>query len=262
MRFPLVGRYRDAPMDVLLVTNRGAPGAEHWARPLAARTASVLAAAGHPVRWLAAVHEDEPPPVQEGAEVLAVAGRTPPFRKVQGRLTDTALDVELTKWLRRRPSQIVHAFGFGAPGSVASLWLGERMGARGVATVRAADVLCHRGTLVFADGETCHVWDDVERCLDCCTTPWERGLAPWQSAAARLLRWLGGLSPMPSRVDFQNRLEIGLGGLGYAQRVLVASEGEAGLLKAAGISPRTLRVGDLERLHGEAVLAEYERALA
>lgn len=248
-------------MDVLLVSNRGAPGAEHWARPLAARTASVLVAAGHTVRWLAAVDVDEPPPVQEGAEVLAVVGPTPPFRKVQGRVTDTGLDIELTKSLRQRCSEIVHAVGFGAPGSVASLWLGERMGSRVVATVRAADVLCHRGTLVFADGQECRVWDDVERCLGCCTTPWERGLGPWQSAAARALQWLGGLSPMPSKTEFQNRLELVLGGLGCAQRVFVASEGEAALLGTAGIHSRVLEVGDLELLHGERILEEYERAM-
>ena len=59
---------------------------------------------------------------------------------------------------------------------------------------------------------------------------------------ARRALCLGGLSPWPNPDAFRNRLELTVGNLQLAERVLVPAAADAVALGAAGIPDRVVRV--------------------
>ncbi len=248
-------------MDVCLLSRSriGADGAGGWSHALAARSAAVLRDRGCAVRWLwAGALREVPPPAPAGVELLACPGDAPPFRRVEARVLDVAVDVTLNRTLRSRPADIVHDIGYGAPGSSNSLWLADRLGARCVATVRAGEVLCHRGSLITGDGVACDESGEPERCRRCCLVPGSGGLSAGAARLGRSLAWLGGRSPFPHAAGFRNRMDHVLGGLGLAAAVLVEHPRDAALLAAAGIKASALRVGALAAGHGDGLPDLYD----
>ncbi|MGE3175364.1 MAG: hypothetical protein AB7O97_22255 [Planctomycetota bacterium] len=232
-------------MDLVLLSNRGGDGAPHWSRAAAGAVAAALAADGVRPRWLCALGEGEAAPtVPAGVDLDLLRGRRPAFRRVVARVSDVDIEVALARTLRPLRRPVVVHFGFGAPGSTASLWLAERMGGRGMAVVRATEVLCHRGTLVDHAGSPCAEFDDPRRCARCCCCgAAAEGLAPQQARLARLLRWLGPYSPYPNELAFRSRGDLVLSSLQLAT-VLVPSDDDRALLQRAGLSARSLAVVD------------------
>lgn len=229
-------------MDFVLVSNRSGAAAPHWSRPLAGALARALSAAGRRVHWLCASGPGEPePPPPAGVAFTAVRGRVPPFRSVVRRNVDVALDVALAHRLRPLARATVVHIGFGAPGSIATLWVADRMGARSVAFVRAAEVVCHRQDLVFADGAPCGEWTDPDRCARCCTTAGPSGPSRAQERLCRWTRPLGPLQPFPRREHFAVRNDLMLASLQTAA-VLVGTETERAQLVAAGLGAPSVRV--------------------
>jgi hypothetical protein len=248
-------------VDVCLLSRRGGSGG-HWSQQLARVAAEALSSSGCKVRWLCALTLDEPLPPAPGIELLPVRGRVPPFRRVHGRLTDTAMDVALAHTLRHRPADVVHDLGLGAPCSASMLWLAERMGATGVATVRAAEVLCHRQTLIDWQQRDCRVFDDPARCTHCCLTASAGALSPAAAMAGRALSWLRGCSPFPNRHAFATRFDVVVSALGSASLVLVEQAAEAELLVTAGVRARAMRSGNLAEAHGPVLARAYAELLA
>ncbi len=234
------GTVQVLPMEAILVTQRG-NGTGHWSLQLGTALAAALRDAGHRVRWLRAVHEGAAaPPAPEGVECADIVGNSGSFRRVHARVTDTACDVALTRMLRERPAQQLLHLGYGSAGSVNTLWIATRMGTNCRAVVRAAEVLCHRATLVDEAGRTCAAWEDVQRCTACCLTTGLLGR--FESGLGRLARGLGGLSPWPNPDAFRNRLELSVGNLQLADRVVVADAAEAAALRTAGIAEGAIRL--------------------
>lgn len=229
-------------MEAILVTQRG-NGAEHWSRPLGAALAASLCAAGHRVRWLRAVqHGEQVGPAPAGVECTDLAAHSGSFRRVHARVTDAACDVALTRMLRERPAQQLFHLGYGSAGSVNTLWIATRMGTNCRAVVRAAEVLCHRATLVDEQGRDCAAWEDVQRCTACCLAAGPLGRL--EAGIGRLARRLGGLSPWPNPDAFRNRLELSVGNLQLADRVVVPLAADAAALRSAGIAEGALRAVD------------------
>ncbi len=234
-------RVSKVPMDVVLVTTRSANTVAHWSRAMAADVAAALVAQGARVTWLCPLGPMEGAPAADGILVQPLPGSVPAFRQVLARVEDTAVDVALARVLRPLARPIVVHFGFGAPGSVTTLWLAERMGARGVAVLRAAEALCHRGTLVDATGNECRQCLDAARCAACARAPWPEGLSPAQAVAAVCLRPLAGWSPYPSENAFLSRTDLVLASL-LSAIVVVADPVDADLMVAAGIAARSVRL--------------------
>lgn len=232
-------------MDVLLLSNRG-DAAPHWSEAWALAAARALAAQGAAVRWLRAATPASaaPPPLPAGVEVETVVGTRPPFRRVAGQLDDPPFDAALARLLRPRPSDVVHHFGYGAPGSGLAPWLADRMGSATVATVRAAELACHRQTLVDETAAACRRLGEADRCTACCRVPGPAALAPAAARCERLLRWLGGRSPFPHRTAFANRFDLLASGLQACALVLAPTPLDAELLLAAGLARAVKPVGD------------------
>lgn len=248
-------------MDVVLISHRGGR-VPHWSSGVAEAAAATLARAGCRVRWLqATTGGGEPPPCPEGVECHPVSGAIGAFRRVTARLRDAAMDDLLTRQLRRQPADVVHDVGFGAPGSANTLWIADRMGARAAATVRAAEVVCHRQTLVDATGAGCRDFLDAARCTACCLAPGAGGQSRARSALARAAGVLGAFSPFPNANAFAIRSESLLGGLTSAGLLLAAEAGEGEALATAGIRLRTFRSGPLAELHGASLLPLYRSML-
>ncbi len=229
-------------MDVVLVSARSTGPSAHWSRALTAAVATILVGEGLQVRWLCPLAVDEPEPaVPAGARLDVLRARPAPFRAVLARVGDTALDVALARALRPTRRALVAHLGFGAAGSVNTLWLAERMGARPFAVVRAAEVLCHRGTLVDERGAACDRVLDAERCAACCCAASADGLSPQQATLARWLRPLGGWSPFPDRGAFLSRADLVLGSLLLANVVVGAAQ-DSERLQRAGLVARAIAV--------------------
>lgn len=226
---------------------------------MAAAAARSLAAAGCSVRWLAAAAPGSEI-AAEGVEVVAVPRRAQPFRRVRRRSEDRAMDLALARTLRARPADVVHDFGFGAPGSAGTLWIAERMGSRAVATVRAAEVLCHRQTLIDGWGSRCDEFADPARCTGCCLRHGGGGLSPAAARVGRALRWLGRISPFPNPGAFKNRTDLILGGLALAGIVFVGDEADAALLSRAGLQGPSIRCLDGDA--GDGALPAYRELVA
>ncbi len=250
-----------AAVDIILISSRGCDPSP-WSRQLATRTADELATAGHRVRWLCALGPGEDPPEVRGeVELHSVPATSAAFRKVSGSIEGREMELLLATELRRRPSDVVHAVGFGEGVPAALLWIAERMGASPMVTLCARELLCHRQSLVDEQGRECRAWQDLQRCAECCLTATDGGLTPFSARLGRWLEPLGAWSPFPTRGAFLNRLETLLGGVASAVMVLVGSEEDAQLLALAGISV-PVRVLDLERDHGVGLLDLYRRSAA
>jgi hypothetical protein len=232
-------------MDVVVVSARGAAIAPHWSEAAARELAGTLVQIGHRVRWFRPVVRGgllPPtglPTIGPQVRTIEVPGPVPPFRRVQARTEDPALERELASSLRAEPTDWVLHFGYGAPGSASVPWLSARMGAATAAVVQAAEVLCHRGTLVDSTGAPCAEFADPVRCRRCCSEPFAFGMSPPLAALARWLSGLGWLAPMPD-VLFQNRADSLVGGLLDCKQVIACIPADVGLLAAAGVPRRIL----------------------
>ena len=233
-------------MDVVLISARSAQAEPHWSRAVAADVARALAATGASVRWLCLSRTGETVAVAalDRVERMDLPAAVAPFRGVEARVTDNAMDVALAKELRRRPPDVVVHLGAGGPGSANALWLADRMGARAVGVVRAAELLCHRGDFRDERGLPCASILDAARCTACCTTASPGGLTTGAARAAACLRFLGGLSPYPSPVQFENRGDLLLASLQLAAAVVTGDAAEAELLTRAGLPARSIVTTD------------------
>ena len=220
------------PVDILVVNVRGG-SQRHWGLDAARRHAADLCGAGHEVRWLCPHPPGVLPEDVSGVERRDPPGHSAPYRRVAGSLSDTASELELSRWLRERPADEVHLFGHGVAGSANLIWIADRMGSPVTVWLRADEVLCHRGNLVDGWGEPCREWSDERRCLRCVLRG-GGGLKPAAALLGRVFGWLGGLSPWPSRHGFWLRGEVVLGGLLVAREVVVQSERERALVEEAG----------------------------
>jgi hypothetical protein len=229
-------------MDLILISARGEGREPHWSQAIAGAVATATAATGARVRWLCPVALDQPAPAAiDGVDVVLLRGRRPPFRRVIARVNDRAVDIALAHALRPLSRAVVAHIGFGAPGSVTTLWLADRMGANVLSAVRASEVLCHRGTLVDWTGAPCAEFLDPGRCARCACNAWPSGLSPLQARLARWLRPLGDRMPFPNATAFRSRADMVLSSLQIGT-VAVATTAERDLLVAAGIGVRGLRV--------------------
>lgn len=237
-----VSGYLGGPMDVVLISARSAQAQPHWSRAVAADVARALVATGATVRWLCLTRpgEAEREPSPDRVERIELAAAVAPFRGVEARITDNAMDVALAQQLRRRPPDVVVHLGAGAPGSANALWLADRMGARAVGVVRAPELLCHRGDFRDERGLPCTSILDAARCTACCTTASPGGLSALSARTAACLRFLGGLSPFPSPVQFQNRADLLFASLQLATAVVTGDAAEAELLVRAGLPARSI----------------------
>jgi len=231
-------------VDVLLVNTRGDEGREHWSAGAARALGATLVAEGHDVRWLCARAVAEDPNPGPGVDCRVVDEPCASFRSVAARVSGSAVDTQLTHWLRERPADRVHVLGVGAPGSAVAPWIAERMGSVVSAAVLAAEVLCHRQDLQHPVDGPCAEWDDPSRCTTCCL----QTMDGWASVLARGLGWLGGVSPFPNPLGFANRLETVLGALSTLGAVRVATEADRERLVAAGLTARSVEVGALDAL--------------
>ncbi len=231
-------------VDFVLISERGDAAGAHWSQPWCAAVAMAVRRQGAAVSWLCALAPDEPAPrPPDGASLVCVRGRTPPFAKVEARVSDVEMDRCLARTLRPLGrAKVVHA-GFGAGGSTTTLWVAERMGASPFAALAAREALCHRQSLQHAGGGACVQFEDAERCARCACAPAAPGLSPLQARAASLLMPLGGRSPFPNALAMQNRLDLVLGSLLVSTSV-VAEAAEAAMLTRAGVAPhRACAVG-------------------
>jgi len=239
-------------MDVVMISTRGRDGVPHWSRACAGDLAARLLQHGARVQWLCPLGDGEAEPTPAaGIRLECRRGRMPPFRRVLARIADSRIDVALARALRPLRRAVVVHVGFGAPGSAATLWLADRMGADAIGVVRAEEVVCHRGTLVDASGAPCAEFTSAARCAACVCTPWPgRGLSPAQSRWANRLLRLRGWSPFPNENAFLSRADLVLGSLLVAT-VVVGDAAQREQLCAAGIPPRNVRT--IDGLDGAAV---------
>jgi hypothetical protein len=163
---------------------------------------------------------------------------------VRSRLDDLPIERVLTVAVREELPDVVHALAYGAGASLNLPWLAERLGVPCVVTLRTKEAFCHRGTLINESGEDCNAWNQPERCAQCCLTPTPDGLGPVAAACGRLLARLQWISPYPQDLDFLNRLELVVGGLASAQRMLVAEPSDSELLEQAGVKVPTVCLED------------------
>lgn len=228
--------WKNGGVEILLVTPARHRGGRPWGDVLAGALAAGLRAAGDRVRWLRAV-----PGAGAGAdgvgdvEVREVAGAVAELGAVEQEHRDPAFETALVRGLRERPVDLVHVIGHGAPGSAAVPWLAERLGAAVVVTVRAEELLCHRGTLIDDTGWGCWSWEDPGRCTTCC-----------REAVVRRVGVMGKL--LPSRAlkaahrAFETRLDLVLAPLQQAVRVTVPHGEAIERVRAAGVARQALMV--------------------
>ncbi|MBL8754327.1 MAG: hypothetical protein JNK15_13580 [Planctomycetes bacterium] len=195
------------------------PGSEpeHWSRPFTATMAAMATAAGATVLWLeparaATAAADVPPGVAHRRVPFAEGGAV---HRVAAGNRHLAVELELTRELRARPTAVVVHVGVGARGSPNVGWLAERLGSRSFAVARGAEVVCHRGDLRFRDGTSCAVVDDAARCRRCCAA---------------------GLFRRPHADDFRNRGDLLVASLQAAAAVFVPERGDADRLRAFGLN--------------------------
>jgi hypothetical protein len=202
-------------------------------------------------------------PTSDGVRFVVRPDRAPPFRDVQGRLSDPELERSLFCQLRDEPVDVAHFCGFGGAMSHLAPWLVDRLGVPAIVVADpVAETLCHRLSLVDATGAPCGRWDDANRCRECASAPTPDGLTRGQAFSSRLLRWLGGLSPYPATVDFLNRLDMVVFGLTAARLVLVADEESRALLERAGVPSGRIAIGIPAPVDAAGWVRVYESAIA
>jgi hypothetical protein len=205
----------------VVVSSPGAAAGPHWSHAFTAALAKRLRDGGAAVQWFAAVAPgDELPPVPDGVSRHVHTRPRPPLRRVAAGIDDVALEVAITRALRADFAAALVHIGSGARASVHLTWLAERLGTAPFAVVRAAEVVCQRGDLVHGSGAACAEFLDPERCRRCCAPAWWR---------------------RPRALDFQNRLDLLVGGLGAAG-VFVVDPRDVDLLERAGVPRRAIEV--------------------
>lgn len=204
-------------MRVVIVSSPGEPDSDHWSNAAAAELARVLLVGGVAVEWFRAAGSSAAAP--PGALVREVSVVRAPLHRVLRAHQDAALEAVLAGTLRGAPAHAVVHVGTGAGGSPNVVWLADRMGSSTFAVVRAADLVCHRGTFVDRLGAPCTNLDDAALCSRCCSSGWLRR-AP---AAA-----------------FHDRWDHLLGGLAVAAAVFVPTPYDAERLAQVGLSSRVL----------------------
>jgi len=251
-------------VDVLFVGPRPRRGRDHAGRSRLAVLAATLAQRGQRCLWLYPLRSGETPPAApEGVTLVPVATSSPPFRAVDAHLIDVPVEHVFNAALRRGPPGVVHVEGYGGASTYVVTWLAERLGAPVLVVAEPiADVVCHRGTLVDWTGKDCPKWDDAARCARCCRSPNAPGMGPVRAVFAGALRGLGGLSPFPAAVDFENRLDRIVHGLACAGRVLVPDAGWVERLESLGVPRRRLRAGVPAPRDADAWLEHYAGAAA
>lgn len=229
-------------MRVLLVSTRGGPqGRAWWER--AAEQAALLQSPQCQVTWLQIFPPEQVIPDQHpDLEIRRVNSSQPGFTAIEAGLADVPGEFALIRELRHDPPDVVHLFGYGNCGSASMPWVCARLGVPSVVNLDLRETLCHRGTLIDATGSPCLRWDDPEHCLACCLSPVGEGLTPAQAWRARRLRFLGALSPYPSLAAFQNRADITIGGLAFAQRIIVADGDAARALQDLGVVEKLIQI--------------------
>jgi len=249
-------------MDILLVSGRSRGAEPHPSRELAAELARDLAHLDHRVRWLCPVLRGGGPAVQlpPGASFRPVVSRPAPFRAVQKSTSDVPLDCALTEEIRRELPDVVHVLAFGGSISAGLPWIAERLGVPVVVSADARELLCHRGTLINERGEDCTAWNEPERCVTCCMTAFAGGLTPREARRGHRLRFLGPWSPYPQAFAFASRLDVLVGALIPATRVLVADEEQRQHLASVGVPARALRVLASSEVSAESLVALYREA--
>ncbi len=218
----------------IVVSSPGTSAALHWSHSCAAELASWLARHGAHVEWLAAVRVgQELPPAAPGAAAIVMPA-VPAVSRAGADNRHLAIELALTRSLRRAPAHAVVHVGAGARGSPNVCWLAERMGSRPFAVVRSPEVVCHRGDLVHASGARCDEFLDAARCRRCCTVSW------WSRARAGA---------------FRSRTDLLAASLLAAAAVFVPTPEDMAPLVAFGVAERSLQVSVDPAVIGARVLA-------
>lgn len=212
---------------------------------------------GCAVRWMYPAENGDPVEAVDGVTMLPVSTVVPPFRSVEARLNDPALEMTLSRSVRADLPDVVHALAYGAGTSINVTWLADRLGVASVVTTTGREALCHRGTLINERGASCSEWQRPKRCAECCLTATPGGLGSVGAACGRMLARLRWISPFPQDLDFQNRLELVIGGLMAARRVVVSTDEDARLLEEAGVR----HLVPLEDPHDAGKLLEVYRSV-
>lgn len=173
------------------------------------------------------------------------------------------MDTALARLLRPLSRALVIHVGYGAPGSVTALWLAERMGAKAVAVVDGAEVLCPRQTLVHASGEDCSDFLDPRRCQRCVRASAQQPSAEPVGAAAgstgrSAWRPPAALWPAsPGQHQFLTRSDLVLAGL-LPALIWTRSSVDHARLVEFGLPGRNLRDGSEKGVvaSGEALARE------
>ena len=211
-------------MQIVVVSSPGQGRSPHWSQDLAGEFGRLAVARGASVRWLAAVHADEPVPAGgPGLEVSAHRDRRVwPLSKVESSQLDAPLELMLTEILRDEPSSVVVHFGLGAQGTPNVLWISDRLGSQTFACVRGPEIVCHRGDVIDRDSNPCTDWLDAERCRWCCSDSRDR---------------------QPRSDDLRNRVDLYIAGLLTCQSISVPSPEDVPFLSSLGISGKQITVG-------------------
>lgn len=216
-----------------------------------------LAGCGCAVRWFYPTEDGDPVEAMDGVTMLPVSTVVPPFRSVEARLNDPALEMVLSRSVRADLPDVVHALAYGAGTSINVTWLADRLGVPSVVTTTAKEALCHRGTLINERGENCGEWQRPKRCAECCLTATAGGLGTVAAVCGRMLARLRWISPFPQDLDFENRLELVIGGLMAARKVVVRTNEDARSLEEAGVRHLAL----LEDPHDAGALLDVYQSL-
>ena len=201
--------------------------------------AQALAERGCDVRWVVPVHSlASAPELAQGSAVrlLPVVSPAPGFAAVKSRLVDTPTDSLLMESVRCELPDLVHVLDYGGCTSVNLSWVANRLGVNCVVSMESAAVICHRGDLRYQGREECRQFDSPDRCSQCCLSPALDGLSLPGSMLGRALKAVHApINPYPTPIDFVTRQELLLGGLQFAERVIVTSEEELDRVSALGV---------------------------
>lgn len=222
-------------MHFVLVSSPGIGRAPHWSDADALALAVELLPSAASIDWLrAALPGSVLPAAPPRVVVHPVDVRPAPVWRVAASRIDAANEFALVRLLRRMPVCAVVHLGIGGGGSPNMLWLAERMGARPIAVARAAEVVCHRGDLVHADGSACRESADPVRCQRCLATSWWR---------------------RPATNDIVNRTDLLISSLMAAAAVFVPSSADIEPLVALGIRPAAVVVAPTTSARAQHLLA-------
>lgn len=212
--------------------------------------AHALSGRGCDVRWVIPLESTgEPPELPAGSPIrqLRVLTEAPGFAAVQDRLLDGPSETALTVSIRGEMPDLVHVLDYGGCTSVNLSWVASRLGVACLISMQAATTVCHRGDLRYRGIEDCDSFQDSTRCSICTLTPvadgLTEGLSAWQSLVGRGLRLLRSpINPYPMPVDFESRQDLLVGGVQFAERVIVTDETERQRVGTLGLRKEVFEV--------------------